>query len=142
MVESGNMYCRFNRYIVLVLLFLVLGCKSQETAIVANISHGAIVNPTQAVVLLKDNKPEEEPFCLDAVGSDGKKLTVGRLSQPQAKREAGRFYFGVFISGTAVTGERNLTLNRTFFVDPAGAVQAATQMGVSQFQVCPRFAGL
>jgi hypothetical protein len=82
--------------------------------------------------------PKDAPFCLNATGSDGKKVVVGRLTPSQAEHEAGRFYFGVFNSGTEITGERRVTLNRTYFTDPAAAVQVGMQWveSVSGMQVC------
>jgi hypothetical protein len=132
---------RFNGFAVLMLL-LALGCKEQKMAGAQKGEGVAVISPANAVVLLKDKKPTEEPFCLNAIGSDGKKLTVGRLSRSQAQHEAGRFYFGVLDSDTEITGQRRLALKRTFFTDPAGAVKAATEIGASQFQECPKFAGM
>jgi hypothetical protein len=137
-----NMRSNLNR-VVVVSVLLALGCREQKTTGVAEgtgTSPEAAVGPPDAIVLLKDKKPEEQPFCLDATGSDGKRVTVGRLSPTQAEHEAGRFYVGVFNEGTEITGDRRLTLKRTFFTDPAAAVKAATELGVNQFRECPKFA--
>lgn len=94
-----------------------------------------VLRPADAIALLKDKAPKE-PLCLDGIGSNGKKLVVGRLSLSRAEHGIGRFYLGVFDSKTDYVGRGRVSLNRTFFTDPAAAVQAATGMGASQFQEC------
>jgi hypothetical protein len=119
-------------------LLLGLGCRAQKRpsgSETATASLPPVLSPTDATALLKD-KNSEEPVCLEGVGSDEKKLIVGRLSPFVAEHETGRLYVSVFNSEIDHLGHRRVSMNRTFFNDPAAALQAATAMGANQFQVC------
>jgi len=127
------------RVIVVASLVIAHGCgqpAARDGGELALPSPGTVLSPADAILLLQ-REPGEQLLCVEGIASTGKRLVVSVLSQSQAEHEAGRFYVGVFNEDTGLAGERELTLNRTFFSDPNSAVRAATEMGAAQFMVCP-----